>query len=535
MGVVALVLLIACANIANLLLARANARRHELTVRVALGASRWRIARQLLVESTLLSAAGAVLGLGFARWGAALLVREFSVEDPPITLDVGIDWMVLAFTALVAMTTTLLFGTVPAMRATRVQPNDALKEQGRSIVGESRFGFGSVMVILQVALSLVLVVGAGLFIRTFTSLTHVHLGFNPDPLLIVDMNGKRSSVETQNRPELWERMRQAALSVPGVQSAALQTITPLTFSGWNTLIENPPGLSLSEEQRLVNVNAVSRDWFATQGIAFVAGRDFTVDDRKGAPAVIVVNETLVKKYFAGGNVLGRSLREIVRPGEAAPDLPIVGIVRDAVYLSLKEPVPPTMYRHVAQTESPGGTGPGMDLAVRAAGPSPALLSRSIADALQRVDRDVTFTFRPYKRALGANTVQERMVAMLSGFFGGLALFLAALGLYGVMTYAVSRRRTEIGIRMALGAAPSAAVRFVLQRAAVLVAIGIVLGGVLSIWAARFATPLVFGVQPRDPATLAGATAVLAAIGALAGWLPARRASRIDPARVLREG
>jgi predicted permease len=535
MGVVALVLLIACANIANLLLARANARRHELTVRVALGASRWRIARQLLVESTLLSAAGAVLGLGFARWGSALLVREFSVEDPPITLDVGIDWMVLAFTALVAMTTTLLFGTVPAMRATRVQPNDALKEQGRSIVGESRFGFGSVMVILQVALSLVLVVGAGLFIRTFTSLTHVHLGFNPDPLLIVDMNGKRSSVETQNRPELWERMRQAALSVPGVQSAALQTITPLTFSGWNTLIENPPGLSLSEEQRLVNVNAVSRDWFATQGIPFVAGRDFTVDDRKGAPAVIVVNETLVKKYFAGGNALGRSLREIVRPGEAAPDLQIVGIVRDAVYLSLKEPVPPTMYRHVAQTESPGGTGPGMDLAVRAAGPSAALLSRSIADALQRVDRDVTFTFRPYKRALGANTVQERMVAMLSGFFGGLALFLAALGLYGVMTYAVSRRRTEIGIRMALGAAPSAAVRFVLQRAAALVAIGIVLGGVLSIWAARFATPLVFGVQPRDPATLAGATAVLAAIGALAGWIPARRAARIDPARVLREG
>jgi predicted permease len=534
MGVVALVLVIACANIANLLLARANARRHELSVRVALGASRWRIARQLLVESTLLSAAGALLGLAFAGWGAALLVREFSVGDSPTTLDVGIDWTVLGFTALVALTTALLFGTVPAMRATRVQPNDALKEQGRSIVGESRFGFGSLMVIVQVALSLVLVVGAGLFVRTFTSLNHVRLGFNPDPLLIVELNAKRSSVAAENRPDLWERMRQAALAVPGVQSAALQNVTPLTFSGWNTLIENPPGLSLGENQRLVNVNAVSRDWFATQGIQFVAGREFTDEDRKGAPHAIVVNETLVKKYFGGGNAIGKTVREITRPGVTAPDLHIVGIVRDSVYLSLKEPIPPTMYQHVPQVEE-GPPGPGIDMAVRAAGASPAMLSRSIADALQRVDKEVTFTFRVYTQAIRANTVQERMVAMLSGFFGALALLLAALGLYGVMTYAVSRRRTEIGIRMALGASPSAAVRFVLQRAAVLVAIGVGLGAGLSIWAARFATPLVFGVQPRDPATLAGAAVVLAAIGALAGWLPARRASRIDPAHVLREG
>jgi putative ABC transport system permease protein len=534
MGVVALVLVIACANIANLLLARASARRHELSVRVALGASRWRIARQLLVESTLLSAAGALLGLAFARWGAALLVREFSVDDPPITLDVGIDWMVLGFTALAAVITSLLFGTVPAMRATRVQPNDALKEHGRSIVGESRFGFGSLMVILQVALSLVLAVGAGLFVRTLTSLNHVRLGFNPDPLLIVDMNAKRSRVKAENRPDLWERMRQAALAVPGVQSAALQNITPLTFSGWNTLIENPPGQSLGEDQRQVNVNAVSRDWFATQGIPFVAGREFTDEDRKGAPHAIVVNETLVKKFFGGSNAIGKTLREIARPGVAAPDLHIVGIVRDAVYLSLKEPIPPTMYQHVPQVDG-GPPGPGIDMAVRAAGTSPAMLSRSIADALQRVDKDVTFTFRVYRQAIRANTVQERMVAMLSSFFGALALLLAALGLYGVMTYAVSRRRTEIGIRMALGATPSASVRFVMQRATALVTVGIVLGAGLSIWAARFATPLVFGVQPRDPATVAGAAAVLAAIGTLAAWLPARRASRIDPAQVLREG
>jgi len=530
MGVVVLVLLIACANIANLLLARANARRHELSVRVALGASSWRIARQLLVESSVISAAGACLGLLFARWGAALLVRGLSAADAPITLDVGIDWIVLGFTALVAMTTTLLFGTVPALRATRVQPNDALKEQGRSVVGESRLGFGSLMVIFQVALSLVLVVGAGLFVRTFTSLAHVRLGFNPDPILIVDMNGKRSAVAPEKRPELWERMRQAALSVPGVRSAALQSLTPMTFSGWNTLIENPAGMSLGEDQRLVNVNAVSPDWFATQEIAFVAGRDFTSADKNGAPVVIIVNETLVKKYFGGQNPIGRSIREIDRPGVATPDLQIVGVVRDAMYLSPRETIPPTMYRHVPQTDSPG---PGMDMAVRAQ--SPTLVGRNLTDALHRVDPDVTFSFKPYKEALRANTVQERMLALLSGFFGGLALFLAALGLYGVMTYAVSRRRTEIGIRLALGATPAAAIRFVLRRAAVLVVVGVVLGTGLSLWAARFATPLVFGVQPRDPVTLAAAAVVLAAIGALASWIPAARAARIDPARVLRDG
>jgi ABC-type antimicrobial peptide transport system permease subunit len=191
-----------------------------------------------------------------------------------------------------------------------------------------------------------------------------------------------------------------------------------------------------------------------------------------------------------------------------------------------------MYRHAAQKDTPG---PGMDMAVRAAQASPAMLSRSLADALRRVDQDVTFTFHVYTQAIRANTVQERLLALLSGFFGGLALFLAALGLYGVMTYAVSRRRTEIGIRMALGAGPSAAVRLVLSRAALLVGLGVVLGAAMSLWAVRFATPLLFGLQPRDPMTLAGAAVILAAIGAIAGWLPARRASRIDPARVLREG
>jgi putative ABC transport system permease protein len=534
MGVVALVLLIACANIANLLLARANGRRHELSVRVALGASRWRIARQLLTESLLLSAAGTVLGLVVAQWAARLLVFELSGESIARALDVGLDWRVMAFTVAVACATALLFGVVPALRATQVAPTDAMKQQGRSIVGEARFGVGSALVVAQVALSLVLVVGAALFMRTFSSLAHVRLGFEPDPLLIVSVNAKRSTVEPQERGALYERLRAAAAGVPGVHSAALQSITPLTNSSWDSLIENPEGMSLPESERSVYMNEVSAGFFATYGTPLVAGREFTAADGKSAPLVAVVNEAFVKKYIPNGSPIGRRFRNDPRPGSNPPYREIVGVVRDAVYDSLRTKIPPTAYVHALQSKEPGA---GVTMAVRSAGGSPALLIRSVAAALTAVDGNVALTFKPYRDTVRAATAPERVVAMLSGFFGGLALLLAALGLYGVMSYAVSRRRTEIGIRMALGAAPSGAVRLVLTRVALLVGLGVAVGAGLSLWAARFveATGLLFGLPPRDPMTLVTAALLLGAIGALAGYLPARRASRIDPARVLREG
>jgi putative ABC transport system permease protein len=534
MGVVALVLLIACANIANLLLARANARRHELSVRVALGASRWRIARQLLAESALLSACGTALGLLFAQWGARVLVREMSGPATASALDVGLDWRVLLFTAGIATATALLFGIVPALRSTRVAPHEAIKEQGRSIVGESRFGFGSMLVIAQVALSLVLIVGAGLFMRTFSTLSNVRLGFEPDPILMVSANAKRSVIDPSARAALYERLRQAAASVPGVRGAALQNITPLTNSQWDTLIENPEGLSLPEKERDVYMNEVSPGFFATYGTPILAGRDFSAQDTLASPPVVLVNETFAKKYFKGASPIGRRVRNDPSPGENPPWKEIVGVVRDAVYDSLRDAVPPTMYQSVAQAAKPG---PSITIAVRAASGSPALLTRSVADALNRVDGDVTLTFKPYKDTVRAATVQERVVAMLSAFFGGLALLLAGLGLYGVMSYAVSRRRTEIGIRMALGAGPAGAVRLILLRVAVLVGLGVAAGAGLSLWAAKLlaSSSLIYGLKPRDPVTLLTAALVLTAIGAIAGYLPARRASRIDPARVLREG
>ena len=534
MGVVALVLLIACANIANLLLARANARRHELSVRVALGASRFRIARQLLAESVLLAAAGTALGLLFAQWGARLLVFEMSGEATAKALDVGLDWRVMAFTILVATATALLFGIVPAMRSTRVAPNEAIKEQGRSIAGETRFGLGSVLVVAQVALSLLLVVGAGLFVRTFSSLANVRLGFEPDPIVLVSVGARRTAVQPAQRAELFERLRSTAAAVPGVRSAALHNITPLTNSQWDTLIENPPGMSLPEPERAVYMNEVSAGYFATYGTPLVAGRDFGPQDAKNAPWVVIVNETFAKKYFPGTSAVGQRIRNEPRPGRNTPYREIIGVARDAVYDSLRTAIPPTAYVHALQAEAPG---PNATIAVRTAAGDPALLTKSLASALSSVDGNLTFTFRPYRDTVRAATSQERVVAMLSAFFGGLALLLAGLGLYGVMSYAVSRRRTEIGIRMALGAGPAGAVRLVLLRVATLVGLGVIAGAAISLSLSKVvvSTGLLFGLKPHDPATLFTAALMLSAIGAVAGYLPARRASRIDPARILRNG
>jgi predicted permease len=532
MVVVGLVLLIACANIANLLLARATARRHELSVRVALGASRMRIARQLLSESLLLSITGAVVGLLFARWGSRLLVRQLSTSTTNVFLDLSIDWRVLAFTAAVAIATAVLFGTVPALRGTRVQPNEALKAQGRGVVGDDRLGLGNVLVILQVALSLVLVVAAGLFVRTFSSLANLSLGFDRDPILVVSINAQRAQLEPADRPELFRRLLEAASSVPGVATAAVSAVTPVSGSTWNNRIELPDGPDLPEKERLTYINLISASWFRTYGTPMLAGRDFTPADKSGSQPVAIVNEAFAKKFTYGKNPIGRRVRQPGYGIEPTIDREIVGYVKDAVYRSLRDPVPPTLYVPYLQHSNPPSF---MSVSVRASGGSAALLTKSLAAALTPVHGDIAITFRPLSDQVNSALTQERIVAMLSGFFGALALLLSALGLYGVTSYAVSRRRTEIGIRMALGAAPAGVIRLVLRRVVMLVGLGVVLGSAVSLWAAHLVSTLLFGLEPRDPMTLAGAVAVLGTIGAIAGWLPARRASRIDPARVLREG
>jgi len=529
--VVALVLLIACANIANLLLARATARRHEFSVRAALGASRWRLARQLFVESLLVSGAGALLGVGIAHWGSRLLVRQLSTHTNTVFLDVQLDWRVLAFTAGVTTVAAFLFGVVPALLASRAEPMGAIREHGRGASGGHRIGFGGALVAGQVALSLVLVVTAGLFVRTFASLVTRDLGFDRDPVLVAQLDVRASVAGPAERGALYGRVAEAAGALAGVSHSAVSAITPVSGSLIDTVVEIENGPSMTQPENVSFRNVITPDWFATYGTDFLGGRDFDERDRVGSPLVTIVNETFVRRFLQTGPPIGRRIRQ-GQPGRQGPWLEVVGVVADAAYRSLRDPVPPTLYVPIAQQKEPPPT---MSLSVRAASAAPALLSRGLAEAIGRVDRNVAITFTPLKQQVDAALVQERILAMLSGFFGALALLLAGLGLYGITSYAVSRRRNEIGIRMALGAAPASVVRLVLSRVSILVSVGELIGLGVCIWASKFIAPLLYSVEPRDFATLASSAAVLAAVGALAGWMPAHRASRIDPAEVLRDG
>jgi predicted permease len=533
MAVVALVLLIACANIANLLLARASERRHELSMRRALGASGFRLARQLLTESLLLSFAGAALGVAFAGWASRLLMRTISSAEESVVVDLSLDWRVLLFVTAVASGTALLFGIAPALRAARADPQEALKEHGRSLVGEGRRALGTPLVIVQVALSLVLVAAAGLFVRSFSMLATLDLGFDRSGLLLVNIDSQRTGLDSADLPLLLDRVRVAAQAVPSVEGAAVATISPISGMGWNNIFEIPGAPRLAERERMIFINAVSPGWFRTYGTRLISGRDFSAADATGGLPVAIVNEAFVRKYMRGQNPLGRTMQQIARPGEQQPLYQIVGVVEDAAYRSVREPVPATVYFPIPQVAD--DLPPFATLTVRVAGGQPAALTRSLTAALARVNPNLSLTFRPLAEQVDASLVRERIVAMLSGFFGTLALLLAGIGLYGVTSYAVSRRRTEIGIRMALGADARGVVALVLRRVALLVGVGIVAGMLASLWAGRFVNSLLYGLEAQDAVTLTCAAALLCLIAGLAAWMPARRAARIDPANVLREG
>ena len=533
---VGLVLLVACANIASLLLARALSRRGELSVRLALGGSRWRLARLLFVESFVVAMAGSALGLVFARWSSALLIQQLGTWESAVSLDVPLDWRVLVFTAALACLCAITAGVAPMVAVKGVAPGEALKSAGRAMTGDRRFAVRGTLVVAQIAISFVLVIAAGLFLRTFASLSLLPLGFRPEPLVVVDLNLLASGIAPEERGARVERLREAVAATPGVRSASLAGIRLLTGGGWATnnrvAVGNGP-LPPEDNRKRVWRNAITPGWFETMGIPLRSGRGFNDRDRVGSPLVAIVNEAFTRRYLPGQQPIGQTLRV---DSENGPRYEVVGVVADAVYTAPRDGMLPQLYEPLAQRQpEEWNSWANAVLTIEAAPGQRALVERDVATALTQAAPTLVFTSGTFDQMVDATATQERLIAMMSGFFGALALLLAGLGLYGVVAHAVSARRTEIGLRIALGAQRTSIARLAVRRAGVLIVAGLALGLAGSWWAVRFIAPLLFEVEARDPATFAGTASVLCAVGVLAAWLPARRAARLDPASVLREG
>jgi predicted permease len=542
--VVGLVLLIACANIANLLLARSAARAHEWSLRLALGASRPRLARQVIAESLVLSALGAAVGLVAAHWTSRLLVQQLSTDT--VSLSLALDWRVLSFTAGLSVLTAMVFGIAPALRATRGVPIETLRQSGRGSAGGTKPRLASGLVVAQVVLSLVLVVGAGLFLRTFASLTHASLGFDADRVLLAQVSTRRAEVLPEDRLETFKRIHERVLLVPGAAGGGLSLIAPLSGRLWHRQVyvsgswtpkeersTLPSGIgftsrNLTPTEPYTALNAVTPGWMSTLGMTVRAGRDLTDTDSASAPRVALVNKMFVRKFLPDRNAIGHTVQ--VFSDNAAPPREIVGIVSDAAYRSVREAALPTVYVPLAQYDSDAMPLPPTDitLSVRAASGPPAALKEAVTEAVTGLNPRFALTYRPLAEQVSRTMQQERLLALLSVFFGGLAVLMAAIGLYGVTSYAVNLRRAEIGVRLALGATRGGVMRLVLGRVSTLVAIGVVIGLVLSAFAARYVETLLFGLEPGDPVTLAMAAIVLVAVGLTAGWVPAFRASRVNP-------
>ena len=531
-GAVALVLLIACANLANLLLARASARRKEFAVRLALGASRGRLVRQLLTESLLLATAGAALGLVFAQWASHAIVAQMSSSTAGIALDLSIDRSVLGFTMAVTALTAVIFGLAPAFRSTDLSANALLRGSGRSIAAGWRgFGLEKLLVVVQIAFSLVLVFSAALFVRSFATLATLDPGFDSREVIVAYIDAQRAKYPAEQRFTEFTRLLEGVRAVPGVRSAASSVMTPMTGSSWTDTVFVRGHETASRQDRRVYVNRISPKYFETMGTPIRGGRDFNEHDTLSSPVVAIVNEAFARKFMRGTNPVGQTF-ELPSDNDdnVRKPLQIVGLVKDAKYTNLRDAIPETVYIAAAQDKAPGNF---PTFVVRGAGDT-AALTRAITGVFRGVHPELAVEFRVFDTLVKDSLGQERLIAMLSSFFGALALLVAGIGLYGVMSLAVARRRQEIGIRMALGAHPSSVVAMVLRDVAIVTIAGLVVGTISGALSGHLVTTLLFGLEPNDVATWIGAIAALASAAALAGYLPARRAARVDPMTALRE-
>jgi predicted permease len=525
MAVVGVVLLIACANVANLLLARAAARQREFAVRMALGAGRTRLIRQSFTESVLLAGLGAAAGIFLAWRLSHLLVLMASTGSEPLPLDVTPNARILSFTLLASLLSALAFGTAPALRAARIEPNSSLKGGKGAAQAASRSRFGKGLVVAQVALSLLLLVGAGLFVRTLINLQNLPSGFDQQNVMLFYVDSTTTDHKGAQLAALLREVEEKVKATPGVQAASFSAYffnQGAWTSGVFTRDQNPP----EGQSRIVSNKFVGQDYFTTMGIPLLQGRVFGPQDTDKSQQVAVISETMARRFFLNSSPLGRRFG---RRAENSEQFEIIGVVKDAKDMSLTEEWRPIAYYPYSQ-----GSEPMSNLVVRHSGAPEAVVAQvrqAIRQGAPNLPIDGVVSLSEH---LGRSLAQQKLVARLAAFFGLLALSLACVGLYGVLSYAVARRTNEIGIRMALGAQRRDVLWLVLREALALVVAGVAIGLPASLAVTQMASTLLFGLKPNDPPTIAAATLLLLAVAALAGYLPARRATRVDPMAALRE-
>jgi putative ABC transport system permease protein len=529
LGLSGLVLLIACANLANLMLARATAREREMAVRLALGASRPQLIRQLLAESLLLAVVGTIFGALLAQVLSRMLVPFLGSRNQHIFVDLHLDWRVLAFMAALALITCVLFGLSPALQASAVAPAEAMKIGGRGVVtSRSGFGFRRVLVATQIALSLTLVIGALVFVRTFRNLLTQDPGFDPNHILVVRADFGNIRVPIKERMAFRQRLTDMVAAVPGVQFVSRALAGPVNGGNWNEEINIPLTGTVKQWSWF---DSVSPGYFTTIGNSLIAGRDFNDKDGPGAPKVAIISRTFASKLFHESTPVGKTFA-VIQYGDK-PDMvyQVVGVVEDLKYESLQKGFAPIAYLPDMQT--PSGSPTAVSLLVRSSAPGD-VLTPEIRRALLQVNPDLALQFGQLKDDIADGLVAERLMAMLAGFFGALAIVLAVVGLYGMIAYMVARRTNEIGIRMALGAHRFNILRLIMREVAAICGIGLVAGLALSAAVGPAMRSLLFGMKPSDPATLTAGAVGVAIVAGIASFIPALRAAQLDPMIALHE-
>lgn len=525
MVVVGVVLLIACANIANLLMARAASRQQEFTVRVALGASPARISRQLLTESLLLALVGGAAGVLVGSWGSSALVSMVSTGAEALPINVEPDMRVLGFTLVVSIVSAVVFGTAPSIRASRVELSASLKSN-RASSAMSRSTLSKALLVSQVAMSLLLLVGAGLFVRTLINLQRVDTGFDQEHVLLFKIDTDSIGYKKDSRlVALYKDVEERVGSVPGVRAASFSMLA-FNQGTWTSPASTRGDSSTTRTEQGIRNNTVGPDFFSAMGIPFLTGRGFGAQDTEASPKVAVISEALAQRLFPGDSPLGRRFG---RGGpEHSEDIEVIGVVKDAKYGDLMEEPQPMAYYPYSQEINFLG-----NLEVNFSGNAGAV-SSEVRRAIKEVNRDIPIVDAVrMSDHVARSLVQQRLIARLSSFFGLLALLLACIGLSGIMSFSVAKRTNEIGIRMALGAERGDVLRLVMREGLAPVLIGVALGLPAALVGARLITSLLFGLTPADPLTICVATILLLAVAVLAGYLPARKASRVDPMTALR--